>query len=233
MNKGFKVMPLVMTVLSALYFIYILSSEDTVLMADAVGGDPGGKVLPMVMAIFMFLGSLYITVKERPDGEPMRKETKQLFFFTLLVSVLYVFLIRYVGFIILTTLLLFSLEYIYTTLDDRQGMRPLLYGCGGTVAVTVLQYFIMRIITKTLMSFGRRGVLPEIFTVSAFEACISLVYITVVAFLMNKTVCRKLIRHNQIKIANAGLLTVVSVLFLYVVFKQFFSVNLAPGILNF
>lgn len=233
MKRKFKTMPLIMTVLSALYFIYILSSEDTILMADAVGGDPGGKLLPTVMAIFMFLGFLYITVKERPDGEPMSKETRQIFLFTLIVSVLYVLLIRYVGFVILTALLLFSLEYVYTTVDDGYDIKQLIYGCVGTIAVTVFLYLIMRLITKTLMSFGRNGILPEIFTVTAFEACISLVYIAVTTFLMRKTIYWKMAEGEKVKIANAGLLTIITVLFLYVVFKQFFSVNLAPGILNF
>ncbi len=83
MKGKIKLMPAVMTVLSAMYFIYVLTSEDTILAADAVGGDPGGKVLPMVMAVFLFFGFLYITVKERPDGEKMDPGTRRLFLITL------------------------------------------------------------------------------------------------------------------------------------------------------
>ena len=63
MKLNVKLMPAFMTVLSALYFIYVLSGGDTTLSADAVGGDPGGKVLPLAMAVFMFAGFLYITLK--------------------------------------------------------------------------------------------------------------------------------------------------------------------------
>ena len=99
-----------MTVLSALYFVYVIMSEDTILDADAIGGDPGGKILPAFMALFMFLGFLYLTLKEKPDGEPMDPGTKKLFFITLVMSVLYVLLIRHIGFIILSTILLYGLE---------------------------------------------------------------------------------------------------------------------------
>ena len=114
MKLKVKLMPAFMTVLSALYFIYVLSGGDTTLSADAVGGDPGGKVLPLAMAVFLFAGFLYITLKERPDGQGMDTGTKRLFLITLILSVLYVLLIRHAGFMLLSSLLLYCLEYIYT-----------------------------------------------------------------------------------------------------------------------
>ena len=95
MKLNVKPMPAVMMVLSALYFFYVLTSEDTVLSADAVGGDPGGKVLPMAMAVFMFIGFLYLTVKERPEKTEVNSETRRLFLLTLILSVAYIFLIRW------------------------------------------------------------------------------------------------------------------------------------------
>ena len=47
-------MPLVMTVLSGLYLFYVINSENTTLVADPYGGDPGGKALPLLMGIFLF-----------------------------------------------------------------------------------------------------------------------------------------------------------------------------------
>ncbi len=110
MKLKVKLMPAFMTVLSALYFIYVLSGGDTTLSADAVGGDPGGKVLPLAMAVFLFAGFLYITLKERPDGQGMDTGTKRLFLITLILSVLYVLLIRHAGFILLSSLLLYRLN---------------------------------------------------------------------------------------------------------------------------
>ena len=71
-------------------------------------------MLPLAMAVFLFAGFLYITLKERPDGQGMDPGTKRLFLITLILSVLYVLLIRHAGFILLSSLLLYCLEYIYT-----------------------------------------------------------------------------------------------------------------------
>lgn len=221
-----------MTVLSALYFVYVIMSEDTILAADAIGGDPGGKILPAFMALFMFLGFLYLTLKEKPDGEPMDPGTKKLFFITLVMSVLYVLLIRHIGFIILSTILLYGLEYIYTTVDEKRNAKELLGGGAITIAITTVVFIIMRTITKTLMSLGRDGALPSIFTVATFEAAISAVFVILVAVFVNKTLFKTMKVKGLNRASSAGILTLTTVLLLYIVFKQFFSVNLAPGILD-
>ncbi len=226
-------MPAVMTLMSALYFVYVLTGEDTILAADAVGGDPGGKVLPLTMAVFLFLGFLYITVKERPEGAQMDPGTRRLFVITLALSVLYVMLIRHIGFVILTTLLLYSLEYIYTSLGEERDRRQAVLGGAGTLGITVGAFFVMRMITRNLMGLARAGVLPGIFAVTAFEACISMTYVGLLAFVLQKALSRRFTGAGMVRIRQAGLLTTTAVLFLYVVFKQFFSVNLAAGILNF
>lgn len=232
MKQKFNLMPAIMTVLSALYFVYVIMSEDTILAADAIGGDPGGKILPAFMALFMFLGFLYLTLKEKPDGEPMDPGTKKLFFITLVMSVLYVLLIRHIGFIILSTILLYGLEYIYTTVDEKRNAKELLGGGAITIAITTVVFIIMRTITKTLMSLGRDGALPSIFTVATFEAAISAVFVILVAVFVNKTLFKTMKVKGLNRASSAGILTLTTVLLLYIVFKQFFSVNLAPGILD-
>ena len=232
MKQKFNLMPAIMTVLSALYFVYVIMSEDTILAADAIGGDPGGKILPAFMALFMFLGFLYLTLKEKPDGEPMDPGTKKLFFITLVMSVLYVLLIRHIGFIILSTILLYGLEYIYTTVDEKRNAKEVLGGGAITIAITTVVFIIMRTITKTLMSLGRDGALPSIFTVATFEAAISAVFVILAAVFVNKTLFKTMKVKGLNRASSAGNLTLTTVLLLYIVFKQFFSVNLAPGILD-
>ena len=231
MKQKFNLMPAIMTVLSALYFVYVIMSED-ILAADAIGGDPGGKILPAFMALFMFLGFLYLTLKEKPDGEPMDPGTKKLFFITLVMSVLYVLLIRHIGFIILSTILLYGLEYIYTTVDEKRNAKEVLGGGAITIAITTVIFIIMRTITKTLMSLGRDGALTSIFTVATFEAAISAVFVILVAVFVNKTLFKTMKVKGLNRASSAGILTLTTVLLLYIVFKQFFSVNLAPGILD-
>ena len=232
MKQKINLMPAIMTVLSALYFVYVIMSEDTILAADAIGGDPGGKILPAFMALFMFLGFLYLTLKEKPDGEPMDPGTKKLFFITLVMSVLYVLLISHIGFIILSTILLYGLEYIYTTVDEKRNAKEVLGGGAITIAITTVIFIIMRTITKTLMSLGRDGVLPSIFTVATFEAAISAVFVILAAVFVNKTLFKTMKVKGLNRASSAGILTLTTVLLLYIVFKQFFSVNLAPGILD-
>ena len=232
MKQKINLMPAIMTVLSAIYFVYVIMSEDTILAADAIGGDPGGKILPAFMALFMFLGFLYLTLKEKPDGEPMDPGTKKLFFITLVMSVLYVLLIRHIGFIILSTILLYGLEYIYTTVDEKRNTKELLGGGAITIAITTVVFIIMRTITKTLMSLGRDGALTSIFTVATFEAAISAVFVILVAVFVNKTLFKTMKVKGLNRASSAGILTLTTVLLLYIVFKQFFSVNLAPGILD-
>ena len=77
--KKVKLFPLIMTVLSALYFISVTVQEDFKYAVDTVGGDPGGKLLPMIMGGFLTIGFLYLTIKERPDGQKMDKDTRNLF----------------------------------------------------------------------------------------------------------------------------------------------------------
>lgn len=233
MKPKIKLMPAIMTVLSAMYFFYVLQGQDTALEADTVGGDPGGKILPLTMAVFLFLGFLYITLKERPDGEKMHPVTKKLFLWTLLLSVGYVLLIRPVGFVILSAVLLYALEYLYTTIDETRNVKSALLGGTGVVALTVVLYFLMRTLTRTLMGLQRTGSLPQLFGSTAFQAVISMLVVALAGVLLKKTLYKKLVACGQHRIASAGLVTVVTVLLMFVIFKQFFNVNLAPGILNF
>lgn len=226
-------MPFFMTIVSFLYFIYIFLSEDTVLSADAVGGDPGGKVLPMIMALFLFFGFLFITIKERPEQTKQDPEANKLRLITLACAILYVALIQPVGFIIVSSLLLYSLEYIYTTIDKEHNLKQGVIGGAITVGCTSGFFLLMRTITKQLMSLSRSSVLPEIFQLSTLQAGISLLFVAIITVVYHKTVCKKLTSMGQKEISNASVITVSTVLFLYVVFKQFFNVNLSAGILNY
>ena len=190
-------------------------------------------MLPLAMAVFLIAGFLYITLKERPDGQGMDTGTKRLFLITLILSVLYVLLIRHAGFILLSSLLLYCLEYIYTAAGQDCDKKQAVLGGLGTMGITALGYFIMRTITKSLMHLGRIGALPGIFTVSTFQAVICFAYVALFTFAVSRSLCRKLKAAGMKRIADPGLLTLATVLFIYVVFKQFFSVNLAPGILDF
>ncbi|MCQ2398375.1 MAG: tripartite tricarboxylate transporter TctB family protein [Sphaerochaetaceae bacterium] len=227
-----KMLPLVMTVLSALYFIYVFASEETAMNADSVGGDPGGKFLPYVMAVFMFFGFLYITLKERPDGKKTDAGDRNLFLITLCEGVLYIAFSKVAGFLILTVILLYSLIYLYTTIGEKRSAKQACAGGAVTLSVTVAVYFLFRYVSKLLMRLGRQGILP-MFKSSTAAAVVALVIVAGFTVLLSLTVCRKLKAKGFNRVADAGIVTFATVLFLYIVFKQFFLVALAPGFINY
>lgn len=75
--KKIKLFPLVMTILSALYFIVTAVSEDYKYQVDTVGGDPGGKVLPLMMGAFFSWVSYSLQLKK---DQMERKWIKELSF---------------------------------------------------------------------------------------------------------------------------------------------------------
>lgn len=233
MKLKVKTLPLIMTILSGLYLIYVISSEDTTLVADAVGGDPGGKLIPSIIAVFLFLGFLYITIKERPDGKKMEKESFVLFAVTFVLALLYVLLTKTIGFVILTTIVLYSLEYLYSTIGEKRKPLSAILGGVGTLAITAIVYTLMRLLTKTLGRMARAGSLPSAFTSSTLNAVISIVFVLVFIIILYFTLHKLLKKKDLKRVGDAGLITFSTVLLLYVVFKQFFLVALAPGLLNF
>ena len=233
MKLKVKTLPLVMTILSGLYLIYVISSEDTTLVADAVGGDPGGKLIPSIIAVFLFLGFLYITIKERPDGKKMEKESFVLFAVTFVLALLYVLLTKTIGFVILTTIVLYTLEYLYSTIGEKRKPLSAILGGVGTLAITAIVYTLMRLLTKTLGRMARAGSLPSAFTSSTLNAVISVVFVLVFIIILYFTLHKLLKKKDLKRVGDAGLITFSTVLLLYVVFKQFFLVALAPGLLNF
>ena len=233
MKLKVKTLPLVMTILSGLYLIYVISSEDTTLVADAVGGDPGGKLIPSIIAVFLFLGFLYITIKERPDGKKMEKESFVLFAVTFVLALLYVLLTKTIGFVILTTIVLYTLEYLYSTIGEKRKPLSAILGGVGTLAITAIVYTLMRLLTKTLGRMARAGSLPSAFASSTLNAVISIVFVLVFIIILYFTLHKLLKKKDLKRVGDAGLITFSTVLLLYVVFKQFFLVALAPGLLNF
>lgn len=228
-----KLMPAIMTVLSALYGVYVLMSKDTTLVADAVGGDPGGKVLPMMLAIFMFFGFLYITIKERPDEKQADKETKKLFVIMLILTILYVLALKKIGFVISSVVLVYTLEYLFATTGEKRDIKLAAAGGAASVIVSAAVYLLIRLITKTGLSMGKNGTLPAIFASTTFEGCVSLLVLVLITVLLQSIVSRCFKEGQGQKISHAAVITFASVLFLYVVFRQFFSVNLAPGLLSY
>ena len=156
-----------------------------------------------------------------------------LFAVTFVLALLYVVLTKTIGFVILTTIVLYSLEYLYSTIGENRKPLSVIIGGVGTLLITVAVYTLMRLMTKTLGRMARAGSLPSLFTSSTLNAVIAVIFVLVFIILLYFTLHRLLKKKGYIRVANSGLITFSTVLLLYVVFKQFFLVALAPGLLNF
>ena len=75
--------------------------------------------------------------------------------------------------------------------------------------------------------------IPSIFSKTTVGAVVSIVFVLAVIILLSFTVGKALRSKGLGRVGNASLITFSTVLILYVVFKQFFLVALAPGLLNF
>lgn len=223
--------PLLACMLSFAYLLFVFASEDTVLAADAVGGDPGGKVLPLIMALFMTLGFGYLTLQGNCQIKSDKLVNKY-FLITLFVTLLYLFSLKIVGFIIATSCLLYTLEYLYASIE-LFNFKRFISGLLLTTLVTSVTYVLMRVLTKTIFNLVRLAYIPSFFAIGSVQAIISLCFVIIATLIIKVTLCRRLRRCELNVIANSLLITFACVLLVYVVFKQFFNVNLAVGILNF
>ena len=232
--KKVKPLPLVLTVISLLYFIYVVSSGDSRMIGDEVGGDPGGMLLPLVLSVFMFIGFLFITITERPSGEKSAdKQERKVFLITFASAVLYVVLHRFLGFVISSSVLLFVLTDLYTSLgEEKLGLKK--HACVFVVseAVILAVYTLFRYATRTLLSLGRRGVIPSLFGNSNVTAFISCLIVALVLILVCVFGYKKVKDAGIRRLMLSAMISYAVTLFLYIVFKQFFMVSMAPGIIN-
>lgn len=233
--KKVKTLPLVMTIVSILYFIYVVSSGDSRMIGDEIGGDPGGMLLPLVLSIFMIIGFLVITIRDRPDVQEEKNPlVTKLFVITLISAILYVVLHSIVGFIIMSALLVYVLTDLYLSIGKEK--LPIWKHTAGavlTVVVTAVVYTIFRYVTRTLLRLGRAGAIPAILGNSNVTAFISCIIVTLFVLALGFFVVKKLKGSVYRDMAISGTVSFAVTLYLYIVFRQFFMVTLAPGLLNF
>lgn len=228
-------------VLSALYFIYVISLGSSTMIGDEVGGDPGGMVLPLFLAIFMFLASaaLFATDKKDPSSPQagMTSSQKRLFVLTAAVSVLYVVLARPLGYILTSLWLLYVLAFYYMQ-DDvvLKDLKAFLIGFVSSTVAMLALYSIGRRITRSLLLAARKGSVPSLLGSPSAVAGITLVVVTVL-FLALLFLSRKLLakRGESGAVRSAyvsGLVAIATTEFIYLIFRQLFLVELVRGIIT-
>ena len=233
-----KPVPVFFVGLSVLYFVYVVSNPSS-RMTGVAGGEPGGMVLPLFLAVFMFASSVYLFITDKPKGarEKMGRAELGLFIFTLVFSIAYILLIRILGFILCTCLLLFCLCFA----NSRGALRREDLKTGGpalflTLLFQTALYSLGRYITRSLLAADRSGALPAwmgnagftFFATAAVLAGICLILI----FALRKTMSAGKRGPALHEAWVSALVAVISTQLLYLVFRQLFLVQLAQGLIG-
>lgn len=228
-------------VLSALYLIYVISLGSSTMIGDEIGGDPGGMVLPLFLAIFMFIASaaLFVTDKKSSSagGKKMGSQEKHLFAMTVVAALLYVVLARPLGYLLTTLALLYTLTFFYRRADVRAAdLGTWIVGLVASTALLLGLYSIGRSITRTLLLSARRGAIPALFGSPSTVVAIVLVVVGALFIIalvlarrtMAATRCSETVRAS----VNSALIAVATVELIYLIFRQLFLVELVRGIIN-
>ena len=231
-----KVIPRVFIAVSLLYLLFTFSLEERRMIGDVRGRDPGSRAIPVGIAFVMLATSGYLTYQERKqvkeEGGPLESSIKKLIGLTILLSILYILSFRFLGFVLSTHLLLFTLVYFSYEQDVRWPMVPGFFlGLLLSTGFMILFYSIGRYITHHLFLASERSDLPvlagKLFTSGATSLVLCVIFVTLL-FLM-----RKALRAPRIRVLLAAAFVAIGITeFLYIVFKQLFFVSLAQGLIG-
>ncbi len=239
MLRSRKPVPIAFMVLSLLYFFYVIGSGSSRMIGDEIGGDPGTMVLPLVLSVFMFLVSTFLFLTDKPQSESrsseLGRDDLQLLVLTFIISIVYILMMRPLGFIICTVILLYTLVFFY----QRHGIRKndLSVWFVGVIVSTLMMlgmYSIGRTITRFLFRISREN-LNLAWIGSRSFTLFAVLSAVIVLFVVILFVSRSFFRENRAgdTINSAWIACMVSVAsteLLYIVFRQAFFVQLAQGL---
>lgn len=239
MLRSRKPVPIAFMVLSLLYFFYVIGSGSSRMIGDEIGGDPGTMVLPLVLSVFMFLVSTFLFLTDKPQSESrsseLGRDDLQLLVLTFIISIVYILMMRTLGFIICTVILLYTLVFFY----QRHGIRKndLSVWFVGVIVSTLMMlgmYSIGRTITRFLFRISREN-LNLAWIGSRSFTLFAVLSAVIVLFVVILFVSRSFFRENRAgdTINSAWIACMVSVAsteLLYIVFRQAFFVQLAQGL---
>lgn len=239
MLRSRKPVPIAFMILSLLYFFYVIGSGSSRMIGDEIGGDPGTMVLPLVLSVFMFLVSTFLFLTDKPQSESrsseLGRDDLQLLVLTFIISIVYILMMRTLGFIICTVILLYTLVFFY----QRHGIRKndLSVWFVGVIVSTLMMlgmYSIGRTITRFLFRISRENLNLAWIGSRSFTLFVVL-SVVIVVFVVILFVSRSFFRENRAgdTINSAWIACMVSVAsteLLYIVFRQAFFVQLAQGL---
>ncbi|MCD6121353.1 MAG: tripartite tricarboxylate transporter TctB family protein [Spirochaetales bacterium] len=228
-----KIIASAFLIFSIFYIIFGFSIEQRRMIGDQQGWDPGSRAIPIGTGFVMLIVSMYILLSGRKKKDADEKQSsdaasRRLVILSIVVPVLYIFLFRLLGFIVMTIFLLFTLIYFSYKKDIKREYIPqYLAGFAVSAVSMLIIYSIGRYITRMLIRAGKsKGVgflSNNLFTSAVVIIAVALIFYIVI--LIKKTAGEKR------KDLFVSVLTSVGVTeILYIIFKQIFWVSLAKGI---
>ena len=230
-----RILPFVFVVVAVFYLIFSFSLEQRRMIGDEKGWDPGSRAMPISTG-FLLLGlSIYLTFKEgnstKDEEESLDPGPVKLISLTITLAIFYILCFRYVGFILSTNILLFTLIYFNYRQDITWRMLPtFLAGIIASSGFILLVYSIGRYITRFLFLMGKRSHV-QILTNRLFFTGITFIFLAII-FLLTLFIVKRIFKkeHTRIFFTSVYIATGVTE-FLYLVFKQIFWVSLAKGVI--
>jgi len=228
------IIPIVFIFFSLLYIILSFSIEQRKMIGDETGWDPGSRAMPIGIGFLMLGVSIYLFFKERKSGEEeitLDSASKKLIILTIMLSILYILFFRFVGFILSTNILLFTLIYFYYKRDIRWNMiQNFSIGLFLSVGLMIPFYSIGRFTTRFLFLIGRNSNI-EIFSGRLFITGVAFLVLLCIFFTI-LLLFRKVIKDENFRIPLlSGFISIGVTQFIYIVFKQIFWVSLAKGLI--
>lgn len=239
MFKTRKITPFAFCIFSLIYIFYVVQLGDSRMLGDSIGGDPGGMIIPLVLGIFMFISSFYIWLTDKKDKEQdaenkLNTVEKHLLVLTIVLSLLYVATARILGFILSTSLLIYILTFANLTLGLRKSnLKAFFSGAIISEIILISVYTVGRKLTRFLLINGRKEIIPAWMGSNVAALLLTLLLVSLLFFALN-FVINKIFKNKNLftQVKISGAISVLTTEFLYLMFKQFFLVELITGIIN-
>ena len=229
-----KIIPLFFILISISYIVFSLSIEQRRMIGDIGGWDPGSRAMPLGIGILMLLTSAYLFFKESllstSKSTKLDKSQRNLIIFVIIISLIYILIFRYIGFIIATNIYLYSLAFFNYKKEIKWRFIPdYLTGLLSITVFGLIIYSVSRYTIRFLFLMGKKNSI-EVFTGRLLPAFISIAIAYLLIFLVN-LLAKKLIKYPDRKIIlSSTIFAIIVTQTLYIIFKQIFWVNLVNGI---
>jgi len=215
-------------VASLAYVAFILSLDPSQMTGDVYGYDPGNRALPLLAGLVMAAAALHLTVRERRAPAAGWLEPRGLVLANLAVSVLFVAFFRHLGYIPTTGVLMFVL----IVLNLRQSGIAVAWGAAaGWFALTMAEMIglfslargVVRLCYAGYHAFGWEA-LRDPFVQAAIETAVLVPVFAAAGLLLRR-------RLGPSPLLTASQTTVGTVIGIFLVFKEYFLVQLPKGLL--